>query len=354
MRRTGPAALAAAATLAIVCPCTAAAQGALRPRDIYRIDSPAVVTIDTPTGLGSGVIIDPAGVIVSNLHVVDDSSNAVVTLANGDSYDDVTVIDYDPRRDLVLLKVKGDGLPTVALGDSDSLVVGDEVFAIGTPKGLAQTLSAGLVSAMRDFGEGYRRIQTTTPISSGSSGGGLFDDHGRLIGITKSLYREGQNLNFAVPINHVRAMLGTVSHMTLGELKALRSIAESAPTAARVPSPNAAPPTLAKSYLAPNGSMLLFEQTDSVLRATFSYGNGEIFARGRLEWDAAIGSFHGRGLIKHSCGSSTVDVPIPIEIRTVSDSMIRNRWASPDKVNCRNGKIQSSRSEEMVWLLPTQ
>src|SRR5262252_2850297 len=67
------------------------------------------------------------------------------------------------------------------------LVVGDEVFAIGTPRGLAQTLSSGLVSAIRDFGEGYRHIQTTSPISPGSSGGGLFDDHGRLVGITRSL-----------------------------------------------------------------------------------------------------------------------------------------------------------------------
>jgi hypothetical protein len=351
MRRTGPPALAAAVALAVLYPCQAAAQDAFRPRDIYRIDAPAVVTIDTPTGLGSGVIIDPTGVVVSNLHVVDDSSNAVVTLANGDSFDDVTVIDYDPRRDLVLLKVNGQGLPTVALGDSDSLVVGDEVFAIGTPKGLAQTLSAGLVSAMRDFGEGYRRIQTTTPISLGSSGGGLFDDRGRLVGITKSLRRDGQNLNFAVPINPVRAMLGTVSRMTLGELKALRSIAESARP--RVPSSNVTPPTLAKAYVAANGSILLFEQTDSVLRATFSHGNGEIFARGRLEWDAAMGSFHGRGLIKHACGSSTVDVPIPIEIRTVSDSTIRNRWETPDKVNCRTGKIRSS-TREMVWALPTQ
>jgi hypothetical protein len=312
-----------------------------------------VVTIDTPTGLGSGVIVDPTGIVVSNLHVVDDSSKALVTLANGDAYDDVTVIDYDPRRDLVLLKVKGDGLPTVTLGDSESLVVGDEVFAIGTPKGLAQTLSSGLVSAIRDFGEGYRRIQTTTPISPGSSGGGLFDEGGRLVGITTSLWREGQNLNFAVPTNQVRAMLGTASHMTLGELKTLRSISELAPKH-QTSSSNATPPTLAKTYLAANGSILLFEQTDDVLRATFSYRTGEIYARGRLEWDAAIGSFHGRGLIKHACGQSTVDVPIPIEIRTVNDSVIRNRWVNPDKVNCRNGKVQSLTSQEMFWVLPTQ
>src|SRR6185436_4172786 len=82
MRRTGRAGLAAAMSLAIACPCTAAAQTALAPRDIYRISAPAVVTIETPTGIGSGVIVDPAGVVVSNLHVVDDSSHAVVTLAN--------------------------------------------------------------------------------------------------------------------------------------------------------------------------------------------------------------------------------------------------------------------------------
>ena len=354
MRRTGPRVLTATVSLAIICACTVAAQSALRPRDIYRIAAPAVVTIDTPTGLGSGVIVDAAGIVVSSLHVVDDSSSAVVILANGDSYDDVSVIDYDPRRDLVLLKVKGDGLPTVAMGDGDSLVVGDEVFAIGTPRGLAQTLSSGLVSAIRDFGEGYRHIQTTTPISPGSSGGGLFDDGGRLVGITRSLMRDGQNLNFAVPINHVRAMLGTATHMTLGELKVLRSMAEPVPPVTHASSPNSTPPTLASTYLAPDGATLAFEQTDSVLRATFSSRTGEIYARGRLEWDAAIGSFHGSGLIKHACGGSIVDLPTPMEIRTVSDSVIRNRWATPDKVNCRKGKIQSSTSREMVWVLPTQ
>ena len=285
---------------------------------------------------------------------MDDSSSAVVILANGDSYDDVTVIDYDPRRDLVLLKVKGEGLPTVAMGDSDSLVVGDEVFAIGTPRGLAQTLSSGLVSAIRDFDEGYRRIQTTTPISPGSSGGGLFDDGGRLVGITRSLRDDGQNLNFAVPINHVRAMLGTATRMTLGELKVLRSIAEPAPPVSRASSPNPSAPTLASTYLASDGATLAFEQTDGVLRATFSSRNGEIYARGRLEWDASIGSFHGRGLIKHACGGSMVDLPVPMEIRAVSDSVIRNRWATPDKVNCRNGKIQSSTAREMIWVVPAQ
>jgi S1-C subfamily serine protease len=196
------------------------AQDTLKPREIYRKAGPAVVIIMTPTSQGSGVLVDPSGLIVTNLHVIDESSQASVTLANGDVFDDVRVVDYDPRRDLVVLKIKGERLPTVEMGDSDLLETGDEVYAIGAPKGLGQTLSAGIVSAVRDSGEGYRLIQTTTPISPGSSGGGLFDIRGRLVGITESKF-VGENLNFAIPINYVRSMLREKTpRLTLAELKA--------------------------------------------------------------------------------------------------------------------------------------
>jgi hypothetical protein len=111
----------------------------------------------------------------------------------------------DVDRDLCQLTVTDLGAPAIAIGDSDKVAVGSHVFTLGNPQGLELTLSDGLVSALRKNDKGNLvLIQTTAPISQGSSGGGLFDQDGRLVGITTLLAREGQNLNFAVPINWLR------------------------------------------------------------------------------------------------------------------------------------------------------
>jgi S1-C subfamily serine protease len=137
--------------------------------------------------------------------VIDGASSASVTLANGDIYDDVTVLDSDKRRDLVLLKIKALNVPISPLGDSDTLEVGQHVIAIGNPEGLARSVSDGIISAFRQA-EGFRVIQTTAPISHGSSGGPLLSDNGQVLGITYAAL-DGQNLNLAVPINYVKPML---------------------------------------------------------------------------------------------------------------------------------------------------
>lgn len=187
---------------------------------VFATANQAVVTIETPTGLGSGVLVASSGVIVTNLHVVRGDPSATVRLANGDKYDTVEVLDVDARKDLVILKIKGFNLPTVGFADSDTVVVGQQVFAIGSPKGFELSLSDGIVSALRDSGEGYRVIQSTAAVSPGSSGGGLFDATGRLIGITSFKIDGGEALNFAVPANYVRGMLDTSSRTSLKELAA--------------------------------------------------------------------------------------------------------------------------------------
>ena len=148
--------------------------------DVFDKNSPAIVTIQTPSGFGSGVLVDPSGVIVTNLHVIEGDASATVTLANGDIYDDVRVIAVDERRDIVIIKIAGFQLPTVGFGDSDEVVVGEGVYAIGSPQGLDLTISDGIISGKRrDPGdEGSQVLQTTAAISPGSSGGGLFDEDG--------------------------------------------------------------------------------------------------------------------------------------------------------------------------------
>ena len=195
--------------------------------EIARRATPTVVTIVTPSGHGSGVIVEPTGVVVTNLHVISGENLAEVILHNGDIYDDVTVVDIDERRDLVVLKIKAYNISSAMFGDSDEVDVGEDVVLIGSPHGLATTLSEGIISAIRDTGNGYHLLQTSAPASPGSSGGGMFNVYGELIGIVTSQVREGQNLNFAVPINYVRGLISTEATMTLTELaERMRSISD--------------------------------------------------------------------------------------------------------------------------------
>jgi len=179
-----------------------------------------MVTVTTPTGQGSGVIVDATGVFVTNLHVVRGDTTASVKLANGDVYDDVAVVDVDERKDLVLLKIKAFGLIPAVLGNSDQEQAGDRVILIGSPRGLEQSVSDGLISGVRDSGEGYRLFQTSAAASPGSSGGGMFNEFGELIGIVSSKLMNGENLNFGIPVNYMRGLLSSQSRMTLAELAA--------------------------------------------------------------------------------------------------------------------------------------
>ena len=180
--------------------------------------TPAVVSIVGANGFGSGVVVDGAGVIVTNLHVVQGETALSIELNNGDVYDDVGVVDVDERRDIALLKIKAFNLPAAILGDSDEVRVGESVVLVGSPEGLDFTVSEGVISALRDSGDGYQMIQTSAPASPGSSGGGMFNEFGELIAIVTSQFTDGQNLNFALPINYVRGRLSTETTMSLEEL----------------------------------------------------------------------------------------------------------------------------------------
>ena len=168
----------------------------------------SIVVIETDTGQGSGVILESSGVIVTNLHVIEDASDISVRIHTNERYEDVGVIDVDEVKDLAILKVKGFDLPTAVLGNSNSVKSGQDVFAIGAPRGLEQTVSRGIVSAVRVMDGGFKSIQTDAAISPGSSGGGLFNGASELIAILAAYRGDGQNLNFAIPVNYVRGMMG--------------------------------------------------------------------------------------------------------------------------------------------------
>ena len=193
--------------------------------DIAESALPAIVVIKTPTSEGSGVIIDKSGVVVTNFHVVRDTNSISVKLSNGDSFDAVSIIDYDQNKDIVLLKLKGFDLPFVQMGNSNSVEVGDDVVVMGAPRGFDQSVTKGIVSAIRDSGSGYRLIQTDAAISPGSSGGGMFDDVGNLVGISVAYIEDAQNINFVIPINYIQGMFSITPQYTLAEFLEIQNVA---------------------------------------------------------------------------------------------------------------------------------
>ncbi len=190
----------------------------LSPRVIAQRTIPSVALISTPTGLGTGFVVRADGRIATNHHVVDGALEAVVTLGEVE-YRNVRVVASDPKHDLVLLAIDALDLPVLPLGDSTDVHPGQEVVAIGHPLGLGNTISDGLVSGIRELGPGMRLLQVSAPISTGSSGGPLLDEQGRVIGISTLVVTKGQNLNFGVPVNYLKELMAAPeSSMTLAEM----------------------------------------------------------------------------------------------------------------------------------------
>jgi len=184
--------------------------------------SPAVVTVQTTkinkvrpqqrfeTVVGSGVIVDRDGHILTNAHVVDGAATLTVTLDSGTKVP-ARIIGLDTVLDLALIRAESAGpLPVARLGDSSTIKVGDEVVAIGNPIGLDQTMTRGIVSGLNRVLPGVSdeaMIQTDAPINPGNSGGPLVDRCGQVIGINTLISEEAQSIGFAVPINAARGVL---------------------------------------------------------------------------------------------------------------------------------------------------
>jgi hypothetical protein len=156
--------------------------------------------------LGTGFFIREDGVLVTNLHVVEDATSVTIEVESGEIYDNVYVLSADERRDLIILQIPLSSAPTLKIGDDREAEVGDSVFVIGNPLGFKGTFSDGLISAKR-VEEGVSYLQITAPISEGSSGGPVINENGQVIGISTLTMAEGQNLNLAVPARYAADML---------------------------------------------------------------------------------------------------------------------------------------------------
>jgi putative serine protease PepD len=197
------------------------------------------VTLQNGEGIGSGVILDANGKILTNNHVVANATSVTVTLSDGRTVD-ATVLGTDPASDLAVIQAQGvSGLTAATLGNSDNVRVGDEVIAIGSPGGLQGTVTTGIVSALdrkvtvpdeqqqqqqfpftqnqqQSGGTSYQAIQTDAAINQGNSGGPLFNVDGQVIGINSAMYSpvsgpDGSagsvGIGFAIPSNHAQQVI---------------------------------------------------------------------------------------------------------------------------------------------------
>jgi len=179
-------------------------------------------------GMGSGSIIDAKGYILTNHHVVGEADEILVVLYNGDE-SKAKLVGTDPESDIAVIKIEGNNLPVLPMGDSDKILVGEDVIAVGNPFGLIQTVTYGIVSAKGRSNVGINEyenfIQTDAAINPGNSGGPLVSLRGEIVGVNSAIFSQSggyQGIGFAVPINMVRKIMrdlidkGIVSRGWLG------------------------------------------------------------------------------------------------------------------------------------------
>jgi S1-C subfamily serine protease len=192
----------------------------LSPVEVFQKVSPSVFVVEAldengkTLVLGSAVAVAP-DFLITNCHVVQSGSSLKVS--RGKENWTAKLIEAAPNHDLCGLRLSGLTLQVVEVRPSSKLAIGERVYAIGSPEGLELTFSEGVISSLRDT-EGVHMIQTSAPISPGSSGGGLFDTHGNLVGITTFYLKEGQSLNFALPGEWVTEVLARSSATALSAL----------------------------------------------------------------------------------------------------------------------------------------
>jgi S1-C subfamily serine protease len=205
---------------------------------VYRKNIPSVVNVTSRAmafdffyglvpqeGQGSGFVIDKDGHILTNYHVIADARQVEVTLHNRKKLR-ATIVGTDPSHDLAVIQIKASDLVPAVLGDSHNLQVGQKVYAIGNPFGLAGTMTRGIVSSIRPVREPNgtmidEAIQTDAAINPGNSGGPLMNWHGEVIGINTMILSNGVEQNsgigFAIPINTAKAVLNDL--VTLGRVR---------------------------------------------------------------------------------------------------------------------------------------
>ncbi|RKU22981.1 hypothetical protein C6499_19290 [Candidatus Poribacteria bacterium] len=177
------------------------------------LDSTVLLVIESTKGksMGSGFIIRK-GHIATNYHVIKGIKRGKAKRVGAPKEYAIEAIEaVDKERDLAIVQITSVDAPALPLGDSDTVQVGESVYVAGNPQGLEGTISNGIISAIRPEGNSLvdgKILQITAPISPGSSGGPVLSDKGKVIGVSVGGHRDGQNLNFAIPINYLKTLMG--------------------------------------------------------------------------------------------------------------------------------------------------
>jgi hypothetical protein len=170
--------------------------------------------------MGTGFIVDKHGLVATSLHVIRGARDVVVELLDHRIYPVVEVMSQNRHTDLAVVRIKAQDLPTLTIGDSESLHAGDAVVAIGHPLGLEDTVSNGLISGIRTSPDGFTFLQMSVPIAPGSSGGPIFNDQGEVVGVCEAIMRSGQNLNFGTPAKYLKALLEAPDPISMDDFAA--------------------------------------------------------------------------------------------------------------------------------------
>lgn len=292
-----------------------------------------------PTAEGSGFIASADGKIVTNHHVIAGAHSAVVKLDNGSFFAVDGVIADDPTHDIAVLKVPGKNLPTLTLANSDVLSAGDHVVAIGSPLGLENSVSDGIVSGFREDAKGRSWVQTTAPVSHGNSGGPLLTMDGKVAGLVTWKASEGENLNFAVPSKLIVGLLTNAAVQPLGSQPKDSSVSSSNPSGERLWTSM----TSGRDYKVRIDGDYVYSQWVNLppsLQSTMAFARSELKKAG----DKWVGKSVSYLPAKDGRSVKWCRIEMDVEIDAVSDSRIEGRsqgWESFKAKNCQ--------PENVIW-----
>jgi hypothetical protein len=321
------------------------------------IDAVVLIVVSDTSGKavleGSGFLVSSDGRIVTNHHVIANASSATVKLNNGAFFPVEGIIADDPEHDLALIKVSGKNLPYLNLEDSDSLTVGQRVLAIGSPLGLENSVSDGIVSGFRKFEDGKNWIQTTAPASHGNSGGPLLVMDGKVAGVLTWKAGEGENLNFAAPSKLIVPLMANSAVQPLGTSSKTVASSPSGLNKERIWSSV----TSGRDFkLRVDGDFIYTEWVNlpPQLQTTTAFMRSELKKDGD-KWAGKV-----RSLLPYAYKSSYMDfwktgqqigtenvnwctVEVQFEIDKITETRIEGRamrWTSFDVKKCKPGKLE--------------
>ena len=318
------------------------------------VDSVVLIVVSDESGKqvaeGSGFITSSDGKIVTNHHVIAGAHSAVVKLNNGAFFVVDGILADDPRRDIAVIKVSGKNLPSLAFADSDRLSAGDHVVAIGSPLGLENSISDGIISGFREDSKGRSWVQTTAPVSHGNSGGPLLTMDEQVAGVVTWKAAAGENLNFAVPGKLVVALLSNSSLQPLGSTVQADSVSSATPAASAAGIGEKVWASLVSGRdfkVRIDGDSIYTEWVNlpSTLQSTGAFMRAELKKSG----DKWIGKSRSSLPFNYYATVTWCRIETDIEIDTISESRIEGRGFDY-KVNVRKCQPEKQHWVPFTWI----